>query len=98
MNIRILASAWRDLAEGSQFYESKEAGLGDYFVASLKADVESLRISAGIHPLKYRDYHRLLARVFPFAIYYIKTGDDVTIYAIVDCRRKPSWIRRRLSS
>ena len=97
MNIRILASARRDLNEGFQFYESQETGLGDYFISSVKADIESLRISAGIHPQKYHDYRRMLCRVFPFAVYYTKTGSDVTVYAIVDCRRHPSWIRHRLA-
>jgi hypothetical protein len=35
-------------------------------------------------------------RVFPFAVFYTKTADKVTIYAVVDCRREPAWIRRRL--
>jgi hypothetical protein len=97
MNLRILASAWTDLEEGFQFYEFQQVGLGDYFIASMKADVESLRISAGIHPLKCQDYHRMLCRVFPFAIYYTKIGPDVTVYAIIDCWRNPTWVRRRLA-
>jgi hypothetical protein len=96
MRIRILASARRDLDEGCQFYESNEAGLGSYFLTSVKADIEGLRISAGIHPLKHKDYHRMLCRVFPFAVYYTKTEKEVVIYAVVDCRRAPAWIRRHL--
>ncbi len=70
MKVRIVASARNDLDEGCRFYESQEPGLGDYFLSSTKADIEGLRISAGIHPLKYRDFHRMLCRVFPFAVYY----------------------------
>ncbi len=96
MRVRILGSARQDLEEGFRFYESQDAGLGDYFLSSVKADIESLRISAGIHPLKYKDYHRLLCRVFPFAVYYTKQERDVVVYAVVDCRRDPAWIRRHL--
>jgi hypothetical protein len=96
VRIRILASAQRDLEEGCAFYESQEQGVGDYFLASVRADIESLRLSAGIHPIKHRDYHRMLCRIFPFAVYYTKTSDEVTIYAVVDCRRDPAWIRHRL--
>jgi hypothetical protein len=96
MRIRILASARSDLEDGYSFYESQEQGVGDYFLASVRADIESLRLSAGIHPIKHKDYHRMLCRVFPFAVFYTLTSDGVTIYAIVDCRREPAWIRRRL--
>ena len=49
MRIRILEAARQDLDEGYAFYESQEDGLGDYFIASVRADIEGLRISAGIH-------------------------------------------------
>ena len=96
MKIQVLASARRDLEEGYWFYEDQQAGLGDYFRASLLADIESLRVMAGIHPHKYKDYHRMLCHVFPFAVYYTKSGDAVVIHAIVDCRKDPAWIRTRL--
>jgi hypothetical protein len=57
------------LEEGYDFYEMQDAGLGDYFLASLKADIEGLRISAGVHRISHGDYHRLLCRTFPFAIF-----------------------------
>jgi hypothetical protein len=96
MKLRLLASARRDLDEGYAFYESQEPGLGDYFLASVKGDVESLRVSAGIHAIKYRDYHRMLCRVFPFAVFYTRMADGVLIHAVLDCRRDPAWIRQRL--
>lgn len=94
--IRIVASARRDLDEGFQFYESQEIGLGDYFLSSGRADVESLRITAGVHRVLYADYHRLLCKTFPFAIYYTKRQTVITIFAVVDCRRDPAWIRGHL--
>ncbi len=96
MKIRILASGRRDLEEGSEFYEAQDTGLGDYFLASIKADIEALRITAGVHPMVHENYHRSLCKTFPFAIYYLKSNDIVTIYAIVDCRRNPLWIRHHL--
>jgi hypothetical protein len=74
--IRIAGSAGRDLDEGYDFYESQEIGLGDYFLSSVKADIESLRVTAGVHNIAYADYHRLLCKTIPFAIYYTKSGQD----------------------
>lgn len=94
--IRIAASARRDLDEGFEFYESQEIGLGDYFLSSVRADIESLKVTAGTHRKAYADYHRLLCKTFPFAIYYTKAGQEVTLFAVVDCRRDPAWIRGHL--
>ncbi len=96
MNVEILDSALQDLVEGHGFYEGQSEGLGEYFLDSIFADIESLRLYAGVH-VQYFGYHRLLARRFPFAIYYRVEGTLVRVYAILDCRRSPAWIRRRLA-
>ncbi len=62
MRIEILDQAELDLLDGSYFYEDQEKGLGSYFLTSLYADIESLRIYAGVHRKAYRQYHRPLAR------------------------------------
>jgi len=96
MRIELLDEAEQDLVEGFAFYEGKSQGLGDYFLDSLFADIESLRIYAGVHALTF-GYHRLLAKRFPFAIYYRVANDVIRIYAILDCRRDPAWTRNRLT-
>lgn len=96
MRIEILDEAEEDLINGFDFYERLIEGLGDYFRDSLYADLESLRLYAGIHSLHF-GYHRLLAKRFPFAVYYRIQDQVVRIYAILDCRRDPAWIRERLS-
>lgn len=58
MRIRISDDALHDLNHGFLFYETQEPGLGDYFTSCLKADIEGLRVTAGIHRIVYADYHR----------------------------------------
>lgn len=94
--IRIAEDALRDLDDGFAFYEVQEAGLGDYFASCLRADIESLRIFGGIHRVVYRDYHRLLSRVFPYGIFYTLESSTVTVWAVLDLRRDPDWLRSRL--
>jgi plasmid stabilization system protein ParE len=96
MRIEILDQAERDLIEGFRFYEDQGEGLGSYSLANLYADIDSLNVSAGIHRKSYKHYHRLLSRRFPFAIFYTLKEDTVSIYAVLDCRRRPAWIRERL--
>ncbi len=96
MKIRILSPAERDLEEGYRFYESQSAGLGSYFLDSLYSDIDSLAYFGGIHQLVFR-YHRQLSKRFPFAIYYRINENAVLVFAVLDCRRNPSWIRERLT-
>ena len=98
MKIRILDAAAQDLIDGARFYERQEQGLGEYFLDSLYADIDSLILYAGIHARSFRHYQRLLAKRFPFAVYYKIDGNTVLIYAVLDCRRNPTWIRKRMSA
>ncbi|MEM8955586.1 MAG: type II toxin-antitoxin system RelE/ParE family toxin [Verrucomicrobiota bacterium] len=95
--IRISDDALADLNEGYRFYEAQDAGLGDYFSSCLRADIESLRITAGIHNNVYQDYHRLLSRVFPYGIFYTFENDVAIVWAVLDLRQDPDWIRERLN-
>jgi hypothetical protein len=97
VKIQILDQALQDLIEGFAFYDDQESGLGSYFLNSLYADIESLRLYAGIHRKAHRHFHRLLSKRFPFAVFYTVEGDTVFVRAVVDCRRNPAWIRRRLA-
>jgi len=97
VNIRILDLAERDLIEGFQFYEAQQAGLGAYFLTNLYADIESLRLSAGVHEKSFKSYYRMLSRRFPFAVFYTFETNTVSIHAVLDCRSNPAWARDRLT-
>jgi hypothetical protein len=91
----VLGEVAGDLNEGGAFYDQQERGIGDYFWDSLVADIESLRIYAGIHPRKHGVY-RMLARRFPYAIYYEIAEDVAYVVAVLPMRRSPAWIRKQL--
>lgn len=96
MIVQILESARRDLVDGFYFYEKQADGIGSYFLESISDDIGSLTDNAGIHPVYFERYHRLLGTRFPFAVYY-KVKDDVAlVYAVLDCRSEPAWIRSML--
>ncbi|MEI7832142.1 MAG: type II toxin-antitoxin system RelE/ParE family toxin [bacterium] len=98
MNIRILRSAEQDLSDGYSFYEHQQPGLGTYFLDSLFSDIDSLQLYAGTHSIHFRRYHRMLSKRFPFAVYYRIENEVAEVYAVLDCRRNPAWIRKRLKN
>ena len=96
MKIRVLSAAARDLIDGYHFYEKQAPGVGMYFLDALYTDIDSLVVNAGIHPLYFGRYYRLLSGRFPFAVYYRVEEQIATVYAVLDCRRSPAWTRTRV--
>ena len=95
MRVEITDLAEKDLEQGYLFYEQQQVGLGVYFLDALYSDIDSLSFYGGIH-LKLWGYHRLLSKHFPFAVYYSVAENTVLVVALLDCRRNPSWIRKKL--
>ncbi len=96
MKIKILASAAQDLIDGYWFYEKQAEGVGTYFLDTLYSDIDSLVVNAGVHSLYFDAYYRLLSKRFPFAVYYRIEQHTALIYAVLDCRKNPAWIRNKL--
>jgi hypothetical protein len=91
----ILREVADDLNDAKAFYDQREPGVGDYFWDSLLADIESLMIYAGIHIRKHGLY-RMLAKRFPYAIYYEIADGIAYVVAVLPMRRHPAWIKGKL--
>ena len=79
-----------------EFYNAPEAGVGEYCVSSLLADIESLVLFHGIHRQQYGCY-RMLASRFPFGMYFLETDAETRVVAALDLRRHLGWIREQVS-
>lgn len=91
----VLEEAAADLEEGRAFYDRLEQGIGDYYIESLLSDLERLRLFHGIHGRHFGCLRALSGR-FPFGIYYLDEPEIVRVIAILDLRRKPSWLRAEI--
>jgi hypothetical protein len=94
--IRILSDAGNDLYEGRDFYDKQGENIGDYFWDSILSDIESLMIFASVHK-KDCGYYRMLAKRFPYAIYYDVNQNVASVIAVLPLRRNPVWIKDKLS-
>ena len=95
MTVVILEDAAGDIEDGRHFYESREPGIGEYFVESVLSDLGSLVLYAGIHPVHF-GFQRMLSKRFPFGVYYEVERETAYVYAVLDMRRDPLWIRSEL--
>ncbi len=74
-----------------EFHFTKKKKIGWEIIS----DLESLKIYAGIHT-KHFSFHRMMSKRFPFAIYYDLFQEVAIVVAVLDMRRKPSWIRKQM--
>jgi hypothetical protein len=88
VKVKILPTALEDLDRGRRFYTRQRSSLGDYFLDALFSDIDSLELYAGIH-MKVFDFHRLLAKRFPYAVYYKVDGETCIVFRVLDCRQEP---------
>ncbi len=95
MKVRVLRPALEDLAAGRRFYDRHANSVGSYFFDSLFSEIDSLVLYAGIHRVHF-GFHRLLAKRFPFAVYYRLVAGEAVVFRVLDCRRNPNWIRKAL--
>lgn len=95
MKVVVSGEAEADIVNGIAFYDLSGLNVGNYFYLSLMADLQSLTLFGGIHSIRF-GYHCMPAKRFPYAIYYSIIDSTAYVVAILDERRDPSWVRRRL--
>ena len=89
MKIKLTGGAERDIERGCDFYRKVDLDLAIYFNDCISADIDSLRLYAGIHA-SVDGWHFTFANRFPFVIWYGVRDDIAIVYAVLDGRRDPS--------
>lgn len=75
----------------------KEKDWGSIFFDSLFSDIDSLILYAGIHQ-KIFGYYRMLAKRFPYAIYYQIEQETAVVWRVLNLRRDPEKIKQTLDA
>ena len=94
--LTVTEPAHEDLQKAKLFYDAQDVHLGDYFIDSLLVDLDSLRFYGGIHEKQF-GYYKMLAKRFPFAIYYDIEEEEIVVHAVLDTRQDPHTTESRLS-
>ena len=58
-----------DIAEAYTWYEARRVGLGEDFLSSVDACMESIRRQPDMFPLIHEGYRRSMIRRFPYAVF-----------------------------
>ena len=96
MTLRVLPAARLEMLEAARWYEDKQPGLGNTFVAAI--DATFVRIETGPHrfPVCYRQLRKALAHRFPYAIYFLEEGGTVFVFGVLHHRRDENILAARL--
>ena len=99
MNLRLIVrpEAEADILEAALWYESREPGLGLEVIAEIHAAIDRALENPMAYLLLRKDPHlrRILARRFPYRIFYTVKSDVLVVFAILHAARDERYWQRR---
>ncbi|HYX31447.1 MAG TPA: type II toxin-antitoxin system RelE/ParE family toxin [Pyrinomonadaceae bacterium] len=95
MKVIFLDEASREFLAASDYYESRQPGLGERFEEEVDRAIEWLVENPEALPFRRGIYRRLNLHIFPYYIPYIVRSSTLWVVAVAHARRRPEyWIRR----
>ena len=85
-----------DTAEVREYYEAREAGLGDEFVRALQAAISTIQANPKLYGVARLGVRVAPLRRFPQLVFYRLMGPDVQVVAVQHGRRSARGWRDRL--
>ena len=95
MRVELHPKADEEFAAQVEYYDRKQAGLGDRFYDEVMASLDWITENPELPRLR-KNYRRLNLKVFPFYIAYVVEGDSIWVLAVAHGKRKPGYWRKRM--
>ena len=93
--VRLSSLAALDLQQAREWFDQREDGLGDRFLASVEQTLERISQNADQYQVALLDLHRAPIRPFQYSIWYRVLPDESIVVAALSDRRDLSLARRR---
>ena len=92
----VRAAAAADIQRAYEWYERQRGGLGEEFLAEVRASMDAVLSIPGAFPILHRETRRALVHRFPYGLFFRVANDVVVFVACYHTRRAPaSWKRRK---
>jgi plasmid stabilization system protein ParE len=98
MNSRFHEAADAELAEAVEYYDEKARGLGDRFLAEVKAATRHIERYPQIAPLIEHGVRAKVLGSFPYSVMYVAERQELFIVAIAHQSRRAAYWADRLPS
>jgi len=86
----------REVADGYDWYEGRQAGLGTDFLDALETVYGAIHANPARYPVVHADIREALLTRFPYAVYYRVVPSGVRILSVFHTVRNPSTWQRRV--
>jgi len=97
----ILSSvAEMELQESYEWYEYKQAGLGERFLGQIEASINAIVLNPELYPIKIRSFRQYVVSKFPYIIVYELISEQrlIHILHIFHTDRNPVRITKNLGN
>lgn len=96
MILRFTPDADAELAEARQWYSQQRLNLDIEFMEEIGEAVARIRSNPYLYPVVYKTLRRVVARRFPFAMFYEITTEEIQVVAVFHSRRDPERWKSRV--
>jgi hypothetical protein len=93
--VRVSSLAALDLQQAREWFDQREGGLGDRFLASVEQTLERISQNAEQYQIVLLDLHRAPIRRFQYSIWYRVLPDESIVVAALSDRRDLALARGR---
>ena len=95
-SVDFLPQVEADVQTAYDWYETQSVGLGEDFLLSADATLHLIKRNPVSPPFIHKQIRKRNTMRFPFGIFYIVTGNIITVIAIVHLARHPNtWKQRK---
>jgi len=85
-----------EVAESALFYDGRQVGLGERFLAAVEETEQSVRTYPASGTPSEKGTRRQRVKKFPFALVYREYSDHLLVVAVAHFSRKPGYWRQRV--
>lgn len=95
MRLIVSPVAEADIIGAFAWYEDQRTGFGSEFLAEISSAVDAVIYEPLRFPVVYRSIRRALVHRFPYGLFFVVAGEEVTILAVLHLARNPRRMQRR---
>ena len=94
-SLSVRKEAEADIAEAYEYYESCRKNLGSDFILCIEESFARVTKNPIQYRQIYKNIHRALVRRFPYGIYYVVLGTDISVIGVIHVRKNPTHWQSR---
>ncbi|PKD42771.1 type II toxin-antitoxin system RelE/ParE family toxin [Rhodohalobacter barkolensis] len=95
MTIKFHSEAKKEFFEAADYYEEQVVGLGDVFIDEVEKVLDVIEQQPASGTKITKTERRFLVSRFPYGIIYSVEEDQITIFAVMNLKRKPGYWKSR---